>query len=57
MEDPEMLDLYLNKNYDIAKLSWIAKKIVKEFQFLLIRFVLSTEVLTYHFIIPCAYVR
>ena len=57
VEDPEMLDLYLNKNYDIAKLSWIAKKIVKEFQFLLIRFVLTTEVLAYYFIMSCAYVR
>lgn len=45
VEDPEMLDLYLNKNFNIAKLSWMAKKIVKDFQFLLIRFVLTTEVL------------
>ena len=42
-----MLDLYLNKNYDIAKLSWMAKKIVKDFQFLLIRFVLTIEVLAH----------
>ena len=32
VEDPEMLDLYLNKNFDIAKFSWMAKKIVKDFQ-------------------------
>ena len=47
VEDPDMLDLYLNKNYDIAKLSWMAKKIVKDFQFLLIRFVLTIEVLAH----------
>ena len=44
VEDPEMLDLYLNKNFGFAKLSWMAKKIAKEFQFVLLRFVLTTEV-------------
>lgn len=50
VEEPQMLDLYLNKNFDFAKLSWMAKKIVKEFQFLLLRFILTPEVLTKEFI-------
>ena len=50
VEEPQMLDLYLNKNFDFAKLSWMAKKIVKEFQFLLLRFILTAEVLTKEFI-------
>ena len=44
VEDPDKLDLYLNKNFGFAKLSWMAKKIAKEFQFVLLRFVLTTEV-------------
>ena len=47
VEDPDKLDLYLNKNFGFAKLSWMAKKIAKEFQFVLLRFVLKTEVFTH----------
>ena len=38
VDEPEMLDLYLNKNFSFSKLSWMAKKIAKEFQFLLLNF-------------------
>ena len=50
VEEPQMLDLYLNKHFGFAKLSWMAKKIAKKFQFLLLRFILTAEVVTKEFI-------
>ena len=43
VDRPEILDLHLKKDFVVNKMVWLAKKIEREFQFVILRFIINEE--------------
>ena len=43
VDTPEILDLHLKKDFVVNKMVWLAKKIEREFQFVILRFIINEE--------------
>ena len=43
VDRPEILDLHLKKDFVVNKMVWLAKKIERESQFVILRFIINEE--------------